>query len=64
MAQIETFETCPVCGGRGTRRKRHGITRRDTPKENRCVACRGDGSIPASHLRKLVLLGVRAMAER
>ena len=60
MHEIETYETCPVCGGRGTRRKRDGIARRDTPHSVRCVACQGEGALRQQRLRDLVLRGIRA----
>jgi DnaJ-class molecular chaperone len=59
MPEIETYETCPVCGGRGTRRKRDGIERRDPPDRVRCVACQGEGALRQRRLRDLVLRGIR-----
>jgi hypothetical protein len=56
------FDPCPICRARGTKRKRDGIARRDTPPNVRGVACNGDGVIPIRRLRALELAGVRAMA--
>jgi DnaJ-class molecular chaperone len=55
---IRTFETCPACGGRGTRRQRDGIATRRTQPHDRCLACNGDGALPRRRLRTLVLRGV------
>jgi DnaJ-class molecular chaperone len=63
MPEIETFETCPVCGGNGLKwRRAKQIARRDTPPADRCVACQGDGVLRQRRLRDLVLRGVRASA--
>ena len=33
-----------------------------TPSRDRCIACRGDGTLPRRRLRALVLRGVRGSA--
>jgi hypothetical protein len=61
MPEIETCETCSVCGGNGLRQRRgKRIARKDTPPADRCLACRGDGALRQRRLRDPVLRGVRA----
>jgi hypothetical protein len=62
MPEIKTFETCPVCGGNGLRRRRgRRIAREDTPPADRCLACHGDGTLRPRRLRDLVLRGIRTI---
>jgi len=56
---MRTIETCPLCLGRGTRRRSDGIYRpgRTNPRD-RYIACHGDGGIEFRRLQQLVLTGV------
>lgn len=51
-------ETCPLCGGRGTKRKGDGAFTRKTPPRLACIACDGDGTIPRWRLQAIVRRGV------
>lgn len=54
------IETCPLCLGRGTRRKTDGIYKPGrTPDSARCDACHGDGGMPRRQLQAIVRRGLK-----